>query len=94
MAEGVKKLELHYYWVEPKEDVDVLGNSAAAPATFVIRDEHEEKSGIPQAIRIDLTLIDPNAEKGETRFSTYAVMHGPTTPLKDGSLDAETVLPQ
>lgn len=89
LASGVKKFELHYYWLEPRPEPAVAG--ATQPAKFVVRDEHPEKSGIPQAIRIDLTLIDPNAEKGETRFSTYAVMHGPTSTLKEGSLDAETV---
>jgi prepilin-type N-terminal cleavage/methylation domain-containing protein len=89
LAEGVKKLEFHYYWLQPEEDQDVLGKPVNAPATFDIVDEHEEKSGIPQAIRIDLTLLDPNAENGETLFSTYAVMHGPTTLVKDRSIDAE-----
>ena len=94
LAEGVKKLEFHYYWLEPQEDAGLFGKPITTPAKFNIRDEHEEKSGIPQAIRIDLTLLDANAEKGETRFSTYAVMHGPTTLLTDGSLDAEAVAPQ
>lgn len=89
LATGVRKFELHYYWLEPRAKAEVAG--AAQPAKFVVRDEHPEKSGIPQGIRIELTLIDPNSEKGETRFSTYAVMHGPTTALKEGSLDAETV---
>ncbi len=93
LAAGVKKLAFHYYWVEPQEDENVLGEAAAEPAKFIIRDEHPEKSGIPQAIRIDLTLFDANAEKGQTQFSTYAVMHGPTTRLEEdeGSLEAEAV---
>ncbi len=94
LAAGVKKLEFHYYWLEPEKDTSLLGKPLNAPAKFIIRDEHEEKSGIPQAIRIDLTLLDPNAETGETRFTTYAVMHGTTTPLEEGSLDAEPVKPQ
>ncbi|NUM56531.1 MAG: prepilin-type N-terminal cleavage/methylation domain-containing protein [Candidatus Hydrogenedentes bacterium] len=91
LAAGVKKLDFHYYWVQPEEGGGLFGESEAAPAEFVIRDEHEEKSGIPQAIRIDLTFIDPLAETGETTFTTYAVMHGPTTTLEDGSIDAQTV---
>ena len=94
LAAGVKKLELHYYWVQPKEDEGLLGADPGAPAEFVIRDEHEEGAGIPQAIRIDLTMIDPNADKGETKFSTFAVMHGPTTKLTETSVDAEAVVPQ
>lgn len=94
LAAGVKTMELHYYWVQPKEDEGLLGADPGAPAEFVIRDEHEEGAGIPQAIRIDLTMIDPNAEKGETKFSTFAVMHGPTTKMTETSVDAEAVVPQ
>jgi len=94
LAASVKKLEFHYYWVEPKEDESLLETDPGAPAAFLIQDEHEEGAGIPQAIRIDLTMMDPNAEKGETKFSTYAVMHGPTTKLEETSLDAETMVPQ
>lgn len=94
LAAGVKKLEFRYYWVQPAEAADPLGNVESAPAKFVIRDEHEEGSGIPQAIRVDLTFIDPNAETGETTFSTYAVMHGPSTRLEERYIDTQTVAPQ
>ena len=33
---------------------------------FIVRDEHRKGSGIPQGIKIELTLLDPNAESGET----------------------------
>jgi len=94
LAAGVEDFTLSYYWVEPREPVDPLSSASIEPAAFIIKDEHEENAGIPQAIKIELTLLDPNAEQGETRFSTFAVMHGPTTELEDGSVEAEEVIAQ
>jgi len=93
LAKGVKRFELHYYWVAPTEPVDPLNPQTTAPAEFVIEDELAEGDGIPQAIRIDLTMLDENAEKGETTFTTYAVTHGPSDKREDSSLSAEEVKP-
>lgn len=94
MAQGVKAFKLQYYWVEPQEELDPLSPQAAQPAKFIIRDELEEGEGIPQAIRIELTILDPNAEDGESEFVTYAVIQGPSTRLEEDSLDAEEVTVQ
>lgn len=90
LAYGVKNFELRYYWVPPKKEVqDATETGPPQPVKFIVRDEHPEGSGIPQGIRIELTLIDANAESGERTFTTYVVFHGQTTQLKDDSLETE-----
>ena len=94
LAAGVKKFDLHYYYLQPADDAGLLGAPAEAPAEFDIREELDTTAGLPQAIRIDLTMFDPNAEDGETRFSTYAVLRTPAAPPKDAALGAIPVGPQ
>ncbi|MDZ4860312.1 MAG: prepilin-type N-terminal cleavage/methylation domain-containing protein [Candidatus Hydrogenedentes bacterium] len=107
LAAGVEDFELQYYWkeqiagaqflsdpVQAAFDIPGSGIANLVPAKIIIRSDHEEGTGIPQAIKINLTLIDPNSEKGEAAFTTYAVMHGPTTRLKETSLDAEEYVVQ
>ncbi|GMU92562.1 MAG: hypothetical protein AMXMBFR4_16200 [Candidatus Hydrogenedentota bacterium] len=91
LATGVKDFELRYYWLPPSEPgAPASGQAAPGQASFIVRDEHPKKSGIPQAIKIELTLIDPNAESGLTTFATYAVFRGPTTRLDKDSFSTET----
>ena len=88
LAYGVEDFEISYYWLPPEEEApDVSETGPPKPVEFVVRDEHPEGSGIPQGIRIDLTLLDANAESGETTFTTYVVFRGPTTALEEDSLD-------
>ncbi len=93
LAYGVKDFELQYYWLPPKDDVqDATETGPPQPVEFIVRDEHKKGSGIPQGIRIELTLIDANAESGERTFTTYIVFHGQTTQLEDDSLETEGAL--
>ncbi|GMV90582.1 MAG: hypothetical protein AMXMBFR82_03600 [Candidatus Hydrogenedentota bacterium] len=90
LAYGVKNFELRYYWNPPITTVqDATDQGPPPPAEFIVRDDHPKGSGIPQGIRIDLTLLDDNGESGETTFSTFVVFRGATTELEEESIDTE-----
>ena len=84
MASGVVDFELTYMWAGEEEPPDPLNpNAPPEPVEIFELDEHREGDGIPQAIRIKLTMVDDDAPKGRTSFTTYAVFQGPTDQLED-----------
>jgi prepilin-type N-terminal cleavage/methylation domain-containing protein len=78
IAEGVLDFELTYLWTGEDEAQDALDQNELPDVTIYELDEHREGDGIPQGIRIALTLADNGAPKGRTTFTTYAVFQGPT----------------
>lgn len=88
LAYGVKNFELRYYWIPPEDSVqDATNSGPPAPVEFIVRDDHPKGSGIPQGIRIELTLLDDNSESGETTFTTVVVFRGETTELEEDSIE-------
>jgi hypothetical protein len=90
LAAGVKDFEIQYYWLAPQLDPGFLSDQGPpAPAEFIVRDELEAGDGIPQAIRLTLTMYDDTAPRGELHFSTFAVFRGETAEWKDDALTTE-----
>lgn len=90
LAYEVKQLELRYYWLPPNTGIgDATDQGPPAPVEYIIREENPKGSGIPQGIRIDLTLQDDNSESGETTFTTFVVFRGATTELEEESIVTE-----
>ena len=90
LASGVKNFEIRYIWRAPEERPNAIPTEGPpAPVEFTVLDEHPKGAGIPQGIRIELTLLDPNEESGETTFTTCAVFRGATTELDREFLDME-----
>jgi prepilin-type N-terminal cleavage/methylation domain-containing protein len=90
LAYAVEDFEIRYYWLPPEKGVPDATDTGLPPsAEFVVRDEHPKGSGIPQGMRIDLTLLDENAESSETTFTTFVVFRGPTTALEDDSIEKD-----
>ena len=90
LAAGVKDFEIRYIWRPPDEDVSPIpGDAAPEPVEFVVLEEHSKGSGIPQGLRIELTLLDANAESGESTFTTYVVFRGATSELDREFLDTK-----
>jgi len=90
LAYAVEDFKISYYWQPPEDDVhDATDSGPPDPVEFIVRDEHPKGSGVPQGMRIDLTLRDENAESGETTFTTYVVFRCPTTTLEEDSLQIE-----
>jgi prepilin-type N-terminal cleavage/methylation domain-containing protein len=81
LAEGVLDFELTYIWIGEQETPG-LGAELPEPEVYEL-DEHREGDGIPQGIRISLTLTDEGAESGKTKFTTYAVFQGPTDQYEE-----------
>lgn len=92
LAYGVLDFEITYLWVEETdEEADPLGEDESETVFKVHHlDEHRQGDGIPQAIRIALTLADANAEDGSTTFTTYAVFQGPTDAYEGIGLKEES----
>lgn len=84
MASGVLDFELTYLWTGAEEEADALDANAPPPPVEIHElDEHREGDGIPQGIRISLTLADDGAPKGRTTFTNYAVFQGPTDEYEE-----------
>ena len=58
----------------------------------VVEGSNREGWGLPQGIKVVMTLEDLNAESGRTSFMFHTAFHGPTTPYSEeniGLLDGE-----
>ncbi len=89
IASGVLDFELTYLWVGEEEEQDAISSDAPESAEVFELDEHNEGDGIPQGIRIALTLADEVAPKRRTTFTTYAVFQGPTDKFEDAEESSE-----
>ncbi len=79
---GVADLEISYYWAPPVDERRSIGSGGPpAPVEFIVRDENRLGDGLPQAVRIALTVLDANSPSGETVFTTTVPFPGPTTRL-------------
>lgn len=89
IASGIKDFELSYYWVRPKTaDMEEDASFGEKPAEFLVQEENRKGWGLPQGVRMALTVADPNAaEKEETVFTTFVVFQGPTTPLLESGVE-------
>jgi len=83
IAEGVLDFELTYLWTGNDDSRDALSRDEPPDVEIYELDEHREGDGIPQGIRIALTLADDGAPKGRTTFTTYAVFQGPTDKYEE-----------
>lgn len=82
VASGIADLEFSYYWVPGQEEAEEEGESLEPqPAPLVVKKENRKGWGLPQGIKIEMTIADPNAEKGKTTLTSFVAFHGPTTPL-------------
>ncbi|HOZ46875.1 MAG TPA: prepilin-type N-terminal cleavage/methylation domain-containing protein [Candidatus Hydrogenedentes bacterium] len=84
LACNVKDFEVWYFWMPP----DTERESEEPPSYIepVILEENNEGWGLPQGLKIALTVEDPNAQTGETTFVTAVTFRGPTTPFDAGRL--------
>jgi prepilin-type N-terminal cleavage/methylation domain-containing protein len=89
LAGGAAAFDLSYFWGLPAaEDTGIVpaaAQQAAAPVplNFVHVEEHEMGWGMPHAIGISLTLRDPNADSGETTFTTRLTFRNTSTPPEE-----------
>lgn len=83
LASGVLDFELTYLWTGKEDAADPLNPGALPKIEIHELDEHREGDGIPQGIRISLTLVDDVAPKGRTTFTTYAIFQGPTDQYEE-----------
>lgn len=82
LAKNVLDLEITYYWVPPP----VGEPDPLEPPVWVYPIEKEESRegwGLPQGMRVAMTLEDPNAEAKKTVFTYRLTFHGPTTPYSE-----------
>jgi len=84
IALNVRDLAFSYYWIPP---VETKPNEPppqwVAP---VILERSEEGWGLPQGLRVDLTIQDDTATGEETTFSLATAFRGPTTPYNENKI--------
>ena len=86
IAQNVRDFAVTYYWIPP---IKIRANEPppqwVAP---VILQRSEEGWGLPQGIRVDLTIQDDMATGEETTFSLATAFRGPTTPYNENKIGA------
>lgn len=87
IAEGIEDFRFSYWWIPPAEE-GKLGPDGApdlrrAP---VERKENKRGTGLPQGVRIDMTVRDAYEEEGEKTFTTFVTFNGPTTEYSADAL--------
>ena len=80
VSEGVVGLDFTYFWIPPHEQKP---NEPPQWLDPIVLKESREGWGLPQGIKVDLTLKDPTSESGKTRFSLRTSFRGPTTPYNE-----------
>ncbi len=79
-ATDVLDFEVWYCWVPPPPK-----RKPGEPPVLVdpiILEENRQGWGLPQGLKVALTLEDPNASSGRTTFSSSITFRGPTTSYK------------
>jgi hypothetical protein len=86
LATGIKSMKITYYWVPASQDASAqsLGTPQGEPTVL---EENRKGWGLPQGMKIALTIADPNAESGATRFTSFVAFQGPTTLVPGGRPD-------
>jgi prepilin-type N-terminal cleavage/methylation domain-containing protein len=79
LATGLRDLELGYLWVMPPTVEAPVFNREPLEVG-----ENREGWGLPQGVRIRLTMMDEFSERGHTAFQTLVVFRGRTTELGEG----------
>ena len=79
LATGLRDLEFTYLWVLPLPEDEVVQD----PGPLEVH-ENREGWGLPQGVRIRLTMTDEFSERGHTPFQTMVVFRGVTTPFGEG----------
>lgn len=88
LASGIKDVEISYYWARPKTEESAEDAAFAdAPPEFLILEENDKGWGLPQAVKMVMTVADPNDEDEETTFTTFVAFQGPTTPLSKSGVE-------
>ena len=84
IGRNVRDFAVSYYWIPPVETKpDEPPPEWVAP---VILERSEEGWGLPQGIRVDLTIQDDTATGEETTFSLATAFRGPTTPYDENKI--------
>lgn len=79
LADGVEDLSFRYYW-HPPEGEEPLGDRREMENGLLVFEENREGWGLPQGMRIELSMADEENETSNT-FATIVVFQGPTTQL-------------
>lgn len=94
VAENVDKLNIRYCWLPPKKEMQNVDSSLPPQALkLIVLDELREGTGLPQGIRVELTLEDKSVSakaKGQkTTFTMLTAFRGPTTEIDRDSFEQE-----
>jgi hypothetical protein len=82
-SDNVFAFEVTYFWVPPVERKPEDPPEWIDPIELK---ESREGWGLPQGIKVVLTLKDPNASAGRTTFTYRNTFRGPTTPYDEKKL--------
>lgn len=81
MAADVKDFEITYYWIPLWEWPDP--KQPPPKVEPIEKDKNQQGWGVPQGVKLALTLKNPNSEEGETTFTTRITFNGPTSTYNE-----------
>jgi len=81
IARNVRDFAVTYYWIPPVKTKPGEPPPQWVPPVTLKRSE--EGWGLPQGIRVDLTIQDDTATGKETTFTLATAFRGPTTPYNE-----------
>jgi prepilin-type N-terminal cleavage/methylation domain-containing protein len=80
LATGVEDFQIEYYWQPPTEEwPQRKPDEPPEPMEMIVEHEHREKWGLPQGIRLTLSLRDPNHEGEVLEFTSFVAFRGPSS---------------
>ncbi|NIA15687.1 MAG: prepilin-type N-terminal cleavage/methylation domain-containing protein [Nitrospiraceae bacterium] len=80
VASNVRGFDIEYRWIPPHEQKKGEPPEWLEP---IVLDKNEQDWGLPQGLRITLTLDDPELDEGRQTFTTALTFRGPTTPYDE-----------
>lgn len=89
VASDVRGFDIEYRWIPPHVYKPDEPPEWLEP---IVLDHSEQDWGLPQGLRLTLTLDNPEVDGGRRNFTTALAFRGPTTPYdekKIGSVDKE-----
>jgi prepilin-type N-terminal cleavage/methylation domain-containing protein len=80
LADGVRGFNVAYYWIPP---IERKPGETPTWIELIEKGENRQGWGLPQGIKVTLTLDDPNAEAGASTFTFQTTFRGPTSPYDE-----------
>lgn len=81
LVRDVEAVTLEYYWMRPPEPRPV--EMPPVPVEPIIKNSVQRELGLPQGVRMQITVADPRSDAGTVTFTQLVRFYGQTTPVTE-----------